>query len=464
MADFGASRDLAPGAGANASMTMTMAGTPVFMAPEVLRQDRYGKEADVWSFGGLLVHIATRCPPYSKLLENTPPYALMQSIAQGEIRPTSDIEDLCPDWPADIQTLAEACCRAERSERPTFEQIASDLQGTFQTVSLHNFGDRDHHRSEGSVSGTSSRPSAPLERWARDSNGGALSLRDSKVSMTAMSGHASPNARRYGSDAEREKLSVTSFENPSSRRSMARRPAAAGARQGGQGGGGRNSLVRFTIGHASSPRPGTRLEHARQRASQRERSRASPVEMQQPDSESYVHPARPPAPTHHLGPHASSGGDLLNGRDLARIQPPPPPVEGAVRVAAYGQPLSRSSLRPSYESDAQGSLVSGRGSLLSIRNSAMRRTGSLKSEGRVSSTLHLSPLPASPDPPKPRGISFEPPKPRGISFERASIDLEDGAPREPNNAALAQETATVTPSALPTAPRWWQRLVMRSRE
>eukprot|EP00965_Chrysotila_dentata_P251915 6210356-Pleurochrysis_carterae.AAC.2 len=47
---------------------------------------RYGKEADVWSFGGLLVHMATRVAPYALLLETTPPYALMQMVAMGEIR------------------------------------------------------------------------------------------------------------------------------------------------------------------------------------------------------------------------------------------------------------------------------------------------------------------------------------------------------------------------------------------
>ncbi|EOD28858.1 hypothetical protein EMIHUDRAFT_47894, partial [Emiliania huxleyi CCMP1516] len=62
VADFGASRNARGLASIN--MTMSMQGTPVYMAPEVLRQDKYGKPCDVWSFGGLLVHIATRRPPF----------------------------------------------------------------------------------------------------------------------------------------------------------------------------------------------------------------------------------------------------------------------------------------------------------------------------------------------------------------------------------------------------------------
>ena len=60
---------------------MSMAGTPVYMAPEVLRQDRYGKPCDVWSFGGLLVHIATGQPPFFALLKRggISPLNLMQA-------------------------------------------------------------------------------------------------------------------------------------------------------------------------------------------------------------------------------------------------------------------------------------------------------------------------------------------------------------------------------------------------
>ena len=126
VADFGTSRDVANGP--NTSMTMTMAGTPVFMAPEVIRQDRYGKEADVWSFGGLLVHIATREPPYAKLLQRIPPYALMQAIAQGDVKPTTDVDLVNPDWPDAVAELAERCASGARDARPSFEEIAIELQ------------------------------------------------------------------------------------------------------------------------------------------------------------------------------------------------------------------------------------------------------------------------------------------------------------------------------------------------
>jgi len=130
VADFGSSRDVLPGGPAGlteaTAMTMTMAGTPLYMAPEVMRQDRYGKPADVWSFGGVLVHIATGQPPLSHLLAALTPVALMHGVAEGDCSPTTGIDELAT-WPDEIRHLAEACCSPRQHLRPTFAQIAGAL-------------------------------------------------------------------------------------------------------------------------------------------------------------------------------------------------------------------------------------------------------------------------------------------------------------------------------------------------
>ena len=127
VADFGESRVLAD---ANASaMTMTVAGTPSFMAPEVLRQERYGSEADVWSFGGMLVQMATRKPPYQALLDESaglPVYVIMQRVAQGELRPTHGVAENT-EWPPEVERIATACVAADRDERPNFQTIVREL-------------------------------------------------------------------------------------------------------------------------------------------------------------------------------------------------------------------------------------------------------------------------------------------------------------------------------------------------
>jgi len=58
IADFGVSRE------ASDDATMTMAGTPLFCAPEVLKHERYDKSVDQWSFGCILACLHTRDSPY----------------------------------------------------------------------------------------------------------------------------------------------------------------------------------------------------------------------------------------------------------------------------------------------------------------------------------------------------------------------------------------------------------------
>jgi len=189
VADFGASRDFAmatpegPEASAvessagsgngrkglafsSMNMTMSMAGTPVYMAPEVLRQDRYGKPADVWSFGGLLVHIATGQPPFFALLQaGLAPLRLMQAISSGELTPASRIDEqpdvlLRPDWPDAVARIAEECFEFDPAARPTFEQVAWDLQELW--LETHPGASVSRRRSE--------RPGPPRRSSARYSS------------------------------------------------------------------------------------------------------------------------------------------------------------------------------------------------------------------------------------------------------------------------------------------------------
>ena len=45
--------------------TLSFRGTPAFAAPEVVRQERYGRAADVYSYGVVLCQMTTRRAPYS---------------------------------------------------------------------------------------------------------------------------------------------------------------------------------------------------------------------------------------------------------------------------------------------------------------------------------------------------------------------------------------------------------------
>lgn len=61
LADFGASRQVQELQG-GMLMTMTMRGTPYFMAPEVF-EERYGYASDIWSVGCVAIQVSLQRYP-----------------------------------------------------------------------------------------------------------------------------------------------------------------------------------------------------------------------------------------------------------------------------------------------------------------------------------------------------------------------------------------------------------------
>jgi serine/threonine-protein kinase ULK/ATG1 len=59
LADFGFARVLP-----STSLAETLCGSPLYMAPEILRYERYGSKADLWSVGTVLYEMATGKPPF----------------------------------------------------------------------------------------------------------------------------------------------------------------------------------------------------------------------------------------------------------------------------------------------------------------------------------------------------------------------------------------------------------------
>ena len=111
-----------------ASQTMTVAGTPSFVAPEVLRQERSGPGSDVWSFGAMLCHMASRKPPYSVLASSVPSFMVMQQVASGQLTPSKEMEQLYRlKWPDGLWDLVLRCEESDPEERPTFETLVTEL-------------------------------------------------------------------------------------------------------------------------------------------------------------------------------------------------------------------------------------------------------------------------------------------------------------------------------------------------
>jgi len=60
LGDFGFCKGLKPGE----HMAKTMLGSPIYMAPEVLRGENYTTKADIWSLGVVLYEMLFGVCPY----------------------------------------------------------------------------------------------------------------------------------------------------------------------------------------------------------------------------------------------------------------------------------------------------------------------------------------------------------------------------------------------------------------
>ena len=106
------------------AMTMTKgAGTPLYMAPEILKGvEHYGGAVDVYSYGILM---------WSVFHDGAVPYAeyefknalVMQNAVVGGMQPQVTAEDI----PEELLGLMKRCWAAEPEERPTFEEIVGIL-------------------------------------------------------------------------------------------------------------------------------------------------------------------------------------------------------------------------------------------------------------------------------------------------------------------------------------------------
>eukprot|EP00532_Pseudo-nitzschia_australis_P004032 CAMPEP_0168201928 /NCGR_PEP_ID=MMETSP0139_2-20121125/23993_1 /TAXON_ID=44445 /ORGANISM="Pseudo-nitzschia australis, Strain 10249 10 AB" /LENGTH=125 /DNA_ID=CAMNT_0008127567 /DNA_START=83 /DNA_END=460 /DNA_ORIENTATION=- len=65
LADFGASKKL-KNLAADMMMSLTVRGTPYFMAPEVF-EEKYSAKADIWGIGCVAFQMATAKPPWKEL-------------------------------------------------------------------------------------------------------------------------------------------------------------------------------------------------------------------------------------------------------------------------------------------------------------------------------------------------------------------------------------------------------------
>lgn len=109
LSDFGCSKRTA------GTAVHTLRGSVPWMAPEVMRQSGYGRKADIWSLGCVLIEMSTGSPPWGQF-DNC--LAAMVRIAMSEETPPMP-EHLSPE----CRDFVSLCTSRAPEERPSATQL-----------------------------------------------------------------------------------------------------------------------------------------------------------------------------------------------------------------------------------------------------------------------------------------------------------------------------------------------------
>ncbi|CDK24561.1 unnamed protein product [Kuraishia capsulata CBS 1993] len=114
IADFGFARFLP-----STSMAETLCGSPLYMAPEILRYEKYNAKADLWSVGAVIYEMAVGKPPFraSNHVE------LLKKIEKNKDRISFPSSAQVPE---DIMRLISGLLKANPTERMGFQEFFND--------------------------------------------------------------------------------------------------------------------------------------------------------------------------------------------------------------------------------------------------------------------------------------------------------------------------------------------------
>ncbi|CCL99070.1 uncharacterized protein FIBRA_01082 [Fibroporia radiculosa] len=125
VADFGFARSLP-----QAMMAETLCGSPLYMAPEILRYEKYDAKADLWSVGAVLYEMAVGKPPFRaanhieliKKIDNSKGIKFPDEDPQAASRAASSGEEI-KAVPIDVKQLIRMLLRRIPAERCSFDDF-----------------------------------------------------------------------------------------------------------------------------------------------------------------------------------------------------------------------------------------------------------------------------------------------------------------------------------------------------
>ncbi|KAJ8325356.1 hypothetical protein O5D80_006296 [Batrachochytrium dendrobatidis] len=114
LADFGVTGQLTDAA----SKRVTVIGTPFWMAPEVIQEDGYGTNADIWSLGITCIEMAEGRPPYYNLHP-------MRAIFMIPSKPPPKLEAE-NDFSEGFRKFIARCLTKNPAQRPSAKELLED--------------------------------------------------------------------------------------------------------------------------------------------------------------------------------------------------------------------------------------------------------------------------------------------------------------------------------------------------
>lgn len=125
IADFGFARFLP-----STSMAETLCGSPLYMAPEILRYEKYNAKADLWSVGAVLYEMTVGKPPFKAANH----IELLKNIEKAHDRikfPSS------AQVPESLKRLIRSLLKYDPSERVSFNEFFADPVVTNELESIN---------------------------------------------------------------------------------------------------------------------------------------------------------------------------------------------------------------------------------------------------------------------------------------------------------------------------------------
>ncbi|RMD42163.1 hypothetical protein DV735_g2942, partial [Chaetothyriales sp. CBS 134920] len=240
IADFGFARALPP-----TSLAETLCGSPLYMAPEILRYEKYDAKADLWSVGTVVYEMVTGRPPFraSNHVE------LLRRIEKSEdkIKFGDEIHISRP-----VKELVRALLKRDPRQRISFEDlfahsivagpipglVAEDRPGAQQSTATSTPNDQFNRPKTESTSGSRSRavsvsedgphPAAtpnPLRRQSTTNTAPPNPLR--RQSTTVTTSNAGTHTRKYSRASPSPPLAPTAMARQNSAGTTTVRPPSS---------------------------------------------------------------------------------------------------------------------------------------------------------------------------------------------------------------------------------------------